>query len=162
MNSLNQTKKVTKLECIWDCNCEFLRESQFFVVNLLNESRKFSCTLTLFVAVWRSLVSDLQHMVSYPIRGSAKLFFPLNFSGPVAVHLQMDNLSFSYQPHMKQCVLSIKLYHLDQRARVCMYMNWPQICTNFYLSDLDFSCFYHFSVSLSIFFFGGGGCGDNI
>lgn len=92
-------------------------------------------------------------MVSYPIGGSAKLFFPLNFSGPVAVHLQMD---------MKQCALSIKLYHLDQRARVCMYMNWPQICTNFYLSDLDFSCFYHFSVSLSIFFFGGGGCGDNI
>lgn len=51
MNSLNQTKKVTKLECIWDCNCEFLRESEFFVVNLLNESRKFSCTLTLIVAV---------------------------------------------------------------------------------------------------------------
>ena len=51
MNSLNQTKKVTKLECIWDCNCEFLQESEFFVVNLLNESRKFSCTLTLFVAV---------------------------------------------------------------------------------------------------------------
>lgn len=84
-------QKITKLEYIWDCNCEFLRESEFFVVNLLNESRKFSCTLTLFVAVWRSLVGDLQHMVSYPIGGSAKLFFPLNFSGPVAVHLQMDN-----------------------------------------------------------------------
>lgn len=153
MNSLNQTKKVTKLECIWDCNCEFLRESEFFVVNLLNESRKFSCTLTLFVAVWRSLVGDLQHMVSYPIGGSAKLFSPWISQVPLQFTCRWIILSFSYQPHMKQCALSIKLYHLDQRARVCMYMNWPQICTNFYLSDLDFSCFYHFSVSLSIFFF---------